>query len=391
MRHWLLALALGAAVALSARPATAAPERGEIGSVERVGGYPSVLARLLVWWAGMSDRLPVDHGVTLYRLEYWTPGERGDLEVASGLVAFPRAPVLRGVVSWQHGTTTERSQTPSAPTPDEGVVASLAFAGRGYLLAAPDYVGLGTSTSLHPYYHLPTTATTVVDLLTAARTLAEERDFAWPEPLFLTGFSQGGHATIAAMRELERRPVPGMRVTAAAPIAGAFDLSGLSFPRALEGEADSSSLYLGYLVASYARIYGQRPDSVLRKPWASSVAGLFDGTHDGQAVQAGLPRNPREMFQPAFLEDVTTGRSHWLLARLRENDLTEWTPSAPVRLYYGSLDVDVSPEEARRQAARWSERGADAVAVDVGPFAHDPSVLEAAPRVRTWFDELSDR
>lgn len=60
-----------------------------------------------------------------------------------------------------------------------------------------------------------------------------------------------------------------------------------------------------------------------------------------------------------------------------------------MRLYYGELDVDVSPEEARAQARRWSERGADARAIDVGPFDHDASVLEAAPRVRNWFDELS--
>jgi hypothetical protein len=60
-----------------------------------------------------------------------------------------------------------------------------------------------------------------------------------------------------------------------------------------------------------------------------------------------------------------------------------------VRLYYGELDVDVSPEEARSQARRWAQRGADARAVDVGPLDHEASVLEAAARVRDWFDELS--
>jgi hypothetical protein len=207
----------------------ASARRGAVKSVERVGGQPGWLAKTLVWWAGMSERLPVEHGTTLYRVEYWTVDPTGDFIPASGLVALPRASVLRGVVSWQHGTTVERTEVPSKPTPDEGVVVALAFAGHGYLLAAPDYLGLGSS--------------------------------------------------------------------------------------------------------------------------------------------------------PA--------RPTWLGERLRENDLGAFMPRAPVCAYYGSLDVDVSPEEARAQARCWAAHGVDARAIDVGAFDHEASVLEAAPLVRAWFDELA--
>lgn len=368
-------------------PATA--RRGDIRSVERIAGYPVWLAQGLVWWSGMSARLPVEHGTTLYRVEYWTRGPAGDTEIASGLVALPRTHALRGVVSWQHGTITERSEVPSKPTPDEGVVAALAFAGHGHLLTAPDYPGLGSSPGRHPYYHADSTAASVVDLLRAARRFAEAEGFTWPDELFLTGFSQGGHATIAALRELEAADEPGLRVTAAAPIAGPFDLSGTSVPRALEGEAPNSSLYLGYLMASYSRVYGEPPDSILLPQYARAVEDLFDGNHGGESIRSALPRDPRAMFQPEFLAEFEARRPNWLADRLRENDLVAFTPRAPVRLYYGALDVDVSPEEARAQARRWSERGADARAVDVGPLDHEASVLEAAPLVRTWFDELA--
>jgi pimeloyl-ACP methyl ester carboxylesterase len=368
-------------------PATA--RRGDVRSVDRVAGYPFWLAKGLVWWSGMSARLPVEHGTTLYRVEYWTQGPAGDKVIASGLVALPRTNELRGVVSWQHGTATERSEVPSKPTPDEGVVASVAFAGHGYLLAAPDYLGLGSSPGRHPYYHTESAAASVVDLLRAARRLAEAEGFAWPEKLFLSGFSQGGHATIAALRELEAADEPGLRVTAAAPIAGPYDLSALSVPRALEGEARSSSLYLGYLIASYSRIYGEPLGSTLLPQYAQAVDELFDGSHGGEAITEALPRDPREMFQPEFLATFEERRQNWLADRLRENDLVAFTPRVPVRLYYGGLDVDVSPEEARAQARRWLERGVDARAIDVGPFDHDASVIEAAPLIRGWFDELS--
>jgi len=367
----------------------AAAQPGEIRSVERVGGQPRWLAKGLVWWSGLSARLPIEHGTRLYRVEYWTRGLTGEPVVASGLVALPRAPTLRGVVSWQHGTITQRSEVPSKPTRGEGVLAALAFAGHGYLLAAPDYLGLGASSGRHPYYDAEVTATSVVDLLRAAQRVARAEGFAWPEALFLTGFSQGGHATIAALRALEAADEPGLRVTAAAPIAGAFDLSGLSFPRALEGEARSSSLYLGYMVASYAHVYGVAIDSILLPEQARAVDVLFDGSHDGETIMATLPRDPRAMFRPEVLADFEAGRSSWLADRLRENDLVAFTPRAPVRLYYGDRDVDVSPEEAHAQARRWTERGADARAVDVGPFEHDPSALEAAILARDWFDTLA--
>jgi hypothetical protein len=366
-----------------------AARRGDLAGLERVGGYPVVVAKLLVWWAGLSERLPVEHGVTLYRVSYWTLGERGGVTRASGLLALPHARSLRGVVSWQHGTIVERSGAPSAPSPDEGVVASLAFGGHGYLLVAPDYAGLGQSLERHPYYVAEVAAANVVDLLRAARTVLASRGLDWPQPLLLSGFSQGGHATLAALRALEEAPEPGLQAAGAAPIAGPYDLSGLSFPRALEGEAPSSSLYLAYLTDAYARAYGEPLGSVLRSPWVERVPSLFDGSHDGSEVAASLPRDPRELFQPEFLDAIGGGRPSWLTRRLRENDLTEFVPRAPVRLYYGSLDVDVSPEESRRHARRLGERGADARAVDVGALDHDASVLEAAPRVREWFDELA--
>lgn len=168
-----------------------------------------------------------------------------------------------------------------------------------------------------------------------------------------------------------------------------FDLSGLSFPRALAGEAVSSSLYLGYLVSSYARVYGETLGEILLPEYAHAMETLFDGVREASEIMAALPRNPREMFQPEFLAGFAAGRPSWLRRRLRENDLVDFTPRAPVRAYYGRRDVDVSPEEARAQARRWVERGADARAVDVGDFDHDGSVLEAAPRVRDWFDALA--
>lgn len=374
-------------VATQLDPARARP--GTASSATPVGGYPGWLLRALIWSQGLAAAIPTQYGVSLYRVEYWTTAPDGRLVRASGLVAFPRTPALRGVVSFQHGTATERTAAPSTPDPSNGVLAAAVFAGHGYLLVAPDYLGLGTSTEPHPYYHAESTANAVVDLLRASRELVAAAGLAWPDALFLAGFSQGGHATLSAQRALEAHPSDGLRVRASASVAGPFDLAGIGFPFALEGRSRFASLYIAWIANSYARIYGMPLDSVIRDPYRSQLPLLFDGAHDGDAVLAALPAQPREMLTPEFLADYDAGRETWFLARLAENSLLDWTPRAPIRLYYGEADVDVAPEEARSAATHLSADGSNVSAIAVGAVDHDGSVLAAVSQLRAWFDELT--
>ncbi len=394
MRSALLAsLLAGVACTPALRIATqldsAQAQPGTVESATPVGGYPGWALRALIWTQGLSSAVPTQYGVSLYRVEYWTTAPGGRLALASGLVAFPRAAELRGVVSFQHGTASERTAAPSTPDPSNGVVAAAAFAGHGYLLVAPDYLGLGTSLEPHPYYHAASTANAVVDLLRASRAVVAAAGFRWPDALFLAGFSQGGHATLAAQRAIETNPGEGLRVRASASVAGPFDLAGIGFPSALEGRSRFASLYIAWIANSYARIYGMPLGSVIRELYQSQLPVLFDGAHGGDAIVAALPPQPRDMLAPGFLADYDAGRETWFLARLAENSLLDWTPRAPIRLYYGDADVDVAPEEARSAATHFAASGGDVRAIAVGAVDHEGSVLAAVPLLRGWFDELA--
>ena len=164
-------------------------QSGGLHSIEPIGGYPKYVLRALIWWQGLSEKIPTENGVSLYRVRYWTQGADGKPIVASGLMAFPRIARLRGVVSFQHGTVSDRVSAPSTPDPETGVLAAAAFAGRGYLLVAPDFIGLGASSIRHPYLHATTEANAVTDLLRAARSAVAASGLAWPKALLLTGFS----------------------------------------------------------------------------------------------------------------------------------------------------------------------------------------------------------
>ena len=264
-----------------------------------------------------------------------------------------------------------------------------AFAGAQYLLVAPDYQGFGATPGPHPFLHADSTAETVIDALRAAHQLADLLGVAWPEKLFLVGASQGGHAALATQRALEQKPIADLAVRATAAAAAPYDLAAISFPVALQGGAKSHRVYLGYLVDTYARIYGRSRSSVLRSPYDERVEVLFDGYHDDNAVSAGLPDRPRLLFRDDFLAAYDAGQRSWLRDALAANSVHDWVPRSPVRLYYGTNDQDVSPSEAIETAGRMSARGAPVEAVCVGALEHEESALSALGAIRTWFDALS--
>jgi hypothetical protein len=209
--------------------------------------------------------------------------------------------------------------------------------------------------------------------------------------LFLTGFSQGGHATFAVQRELEKSRDSQYRVTASAAIAGPFHLREVSFPQALSGASKSGSLYLAYIANSYSHIYGRPLNSLLTAPYVEMVPDLFNGDHTAEHVLAGMPDDPRKLFDHAFLAAYDAGKSHWFLDALAENNVDGWTPSSPVRIYYGDDDVDVLPEEARRATAAMKQRGADVTAISVGACEHNESALRAIPLVLRWFNDMANQ
>ncbi|WP_337185430.1 alpha/beta fold hydrolase, partial [Phenylobacterium sp.] len=268
-------------------------------------------------------------------------------------------------------------------TPDTGgLAAAIVFAGNGYALVAPDYPGLGVSEGRHPYYITDSIIPSITAIIDAVRPFSGVGD----APVFLTGFSQGGWAAMQTLHALEAR---GDRVLAAAPVAGAFDLRNLSLPVAMKGDAASHSLYLAYAAWGQSAYLGHELESVLTPDMADTVDRLFSGASP-QEIQKGLPDKPRDMFNARFLDAFDTGGTHWMLDAFAEASVADFRPRAPVRLYYGAEDKDVSPEESRRLAQRLQQLGADAAAIDVGPVGHDPSMLKAAPLILEWLKELED-
>ncbi|MBS0470787.1 MAG: alpha/beta fold hydrolase [Proteobacteria bacterium] len=342
--------------------------------------YGRVHAQILLWLADVRG-IDIANPVDCYRIVYPSRDGKGRAIRLSGLLALPRGVEPRALVSYQHGTSSDPRAAPSN-LDTEGLAAALVFAGNGYAVLAPDYIGLGVSKPPHPYFVAEDTARAVVDLIAAARRVPGV-----PQSVpILIGFSEGGYASLAAQRALEES---GQSVRGTAAIAGAFNLRKISIPWTLEGRSPQASTYLALWVRGYALRYGHPLHSAFTAHYATLVPELLDTPHTTDQVLAALPTDPRRMFRADLLAAVDGKGSHWLVDALAANEMGDWAPRAPIRLYFGDDDVDVPPADSKATATQLSARGGDVRAIDVGPADHFQSIVLAAPQILDWLKTLT--
>jgi pimeloyl-ACP methyl ester carboxylesterase len=295
-------------------------------------------------------------------------------------------------MSYSHGTVTEKSDVPSNPASEEGLVTGALFATTGALIAMADYLGLGGNAGVHPYVHANSEASAGLDALRAARTLAARQNVGLSDKLFVFGYSQGGQAAMALVKEIEEHATPEFTVTAAAPMSGPYDLYGTA--KTFLGSSSpnlSASIYTVYAMGAYNAIYDFAPslDQLLKPPYDQLASTLVTtGMPFGQ-VASSVAAVPRDMLQPAVLDAVLDDPDSPISAALRANDLYEWAPRTPMRLYYGSLDTDVPPQNALTAAERMRALGAaDVEAMNLGAYTHGGAVMPAFVAAGEWFNAL---
>ena len=360
---------------------------GHVERIEALGDYSAEEAALLLQLAGANASFSVRTGFSLQRVVYRTTGVRGEPTLVSGLVAVPASGAIKGVVSWQHGTNSFRPNSISQPSVPEGVGVAALFASDGYLLVAPDYIGLGVSHDVHPYYHWPSTVETTTDLLSIAARILPALSRAPAFDVYLAGFSQGGGATAALQRTLEAdNPTP-LRVRAAATLAAAFDPAGISLANAIETD---NPFFLAMIVNALAFVHERPLEDVIQAPYARQLPALFDGTHGQADILAHLPPHLTGLLTERFLRDFTQGvrEPAWFYDALEAARTDDYAPQAPLRICFGTRDTIVVPAEAKNAFERMRDAGGRVELHDVGPFTHDDLVVNTLPSVQRWFDEL---
>jgi acetyl esterase/lipase len=342
---------------------------------------------------GISGVFPTNYDVKAYKVIYNTVKWDSTPTTASGLMIVPvNAPCKVPVLSYQHGTITRKSDAPSR-FKSEWYLA-LAAASKGYVGLMPDYLGLGDGPGLHPYQHAHTEATAVIDLIRAMKEVIDTIGSPINDQLFLMGYSQGGHATMAAHQLLQEQFDSTMHVTASVPMSGAYDMSGVMADVMSSDSTYPSPYYLPYLLLGYNQIYHlfTNDSDVMVHPYDSVLPPMFNGTKTGNQIDAVMPAVPKLIMQPAQMDSfINDSINNFFRFRLRENNTYNWIPNSPVKMLYCQGDHSVPYKNSIVAYQHFIQNGATLVdTLDVNPtLDHYPCAQFAILTAVYLFDSLT--
>lgn len=153
---------------------------------------------------GLGAYTPVPHGVSLHRVRYTTQ-DRGEVIEVTGYSAFPDLdePASVPVLLWTHPTLGFSDACSPTAVGLVGAAFPVLFASQGYVVAAPDYIGMNGwgagSDRPHPWAIAEPAALASLDMARATFALQEQLGLAATpdrDRIIAWGASQGGHAAL---------------------------------------------------------------------------------------------------------------------------------------------------------------------------------------------------
>ena len=332
--------------------------------------------------------------VKLYRVTYASviPELSNRPTTASGLLAVPESGTnTMPVISYQHGTVFSKTAVPSRP--DESIETRLMlaqFAGQGYIVVAADYFGKGESSDHDSYLVKASTQQACLDMLLAARSVSSDLKLQWG-PLFLSGWSQGGWATMVFLNKLESVAIP---VTAAATAASPNDLYTI-INHWIHEPSEKDAVFLPDLLAlqlnayaEYYRIPGL-PESAIKPEYLQEARDLYLNKVTWEEGEKKLPTRLADFLQKDFMATSSLGETrYWEILRANEGYL--WRSKTPLRSYYGEAD-EVTPVSIATLPATFQKimGGAETTGVNAGEKAdHRGTFLYSLAEEKKWFDQF---
>lgn len=322
-------------------------------------------------------------GGNAYRVLYRSTGLDSRPIAVSGVIVVPPGPVPPGgrpVIAWAHPTTGVATRCAPSLRPQvfqqiQGLEAMLA---QGFVVAATDYPGLGT-TGAHPYLVGISEGRAVLDSVRAANRLAQagaSRRFA------VWGHSQGGQAVLFA-GELAASYAPELTLAGVAAAAPATDLA-----RLLEDDVASvgGKVLTSFALWSWNKVYGAPLGTVL-DPGARPVVDGIAADCIETALEDVVVADLEQALQRRFLVADVTRIEPWRTL-LAENSPGKSPAGAPVFIVQGSADKVVRPQVTQQFARGLCARGTPVVFEWLKGAGHDPAGKLGAPAAVAW---MADR
>jgi pimeloyl-ACP methyl ester carboxylesterase len=282
----------------------------------------------------------VKNNVKAYKVTYKTTHIDGTEITASGAVILPVSDQPLSMISVQHGTITNDAEAPSNfASNSEAASFGALFGSMGYIIAYPDYIGYGASKDIpHPYEHRASLGSASLDLLRATKELLKgQKAVKWDEKLYLAGYSEGGYATMSLQKRIEEEASAEFNLRASSCGAGAYDKTAFMkeiINNTTHANAGYNRLYL-WVLLTYDRIYKlNKPASYyFKEPWASQITAA-----NGDPLQIQIDKSFNNILTDSFKKALNDGADQDFIKAVADNDVYDWKPKTPTRLFHGTDD-----------------------------------------------------
>ncbi len=284
--------------------------------------------------------LPVNYGINVYEVIYSTLYTDSSEVKASGLLYVPMVKNKNmPLMIYNHGTEICRDRSCDF-TGEQSIC--LAFATDEYIVMTPDYIGLGKGERNQLYLNANYEASASVHMLEASQKLLGLLEVNTSKQLFVSGYSQGGHAAMATTRMLQQQYADRYPVTASAPMSGPYDLENTVY-----NGRNSKYEYPGFLFLMFEAYFESKGElknlgNILNQPYNREVPPLLDGNYPIEEINKLLPDTVFKAFKDSFYLDFVNNTDADFRKYLRSNNVFDWKPEMPMMLCYCDNDEEVT-------------------------------------------------
>jgi alpha-beta hydrolase superfamily lysophospholipase len=361
-RRAAICVAILTVAALTGPPAArAAP--GDVVSSMPIGGAPD--------------------GSAAYRIRYRSTDKDGRPIVVTGAVIVPIGAAPAGgrpVVVWAHGASgiAEGCGLSDKPGLFDQIAGLNALLAAGYVVAAPDYQGLGSVPGPHPILVGTASAHSVLDSVRAARRMAVARA---SNRFALFGESEGAYSVLWAGK-LAARYAPELKLAGVAAAAPPTDIK-----ENLTGGTNAAvrAFLTAYAAESWSKLYGIPLTTVVKPATAKLIGAIARNcvTLDGFALRTKIG-----MMRLAYqLRKVDLAASPRWAALMAQNSVTPAGLTMPLFIAQGSADAVVAPAVTRAFVDRLCARRATVRFLPIDKGDHVSVGKRSAADVVDWIGD----
>lgn len=296
----------------------------------------------------------ISYGAKYYKVTYKSVDAKGALDTLSGLLVVPdNANFTYPTLVYQHGTSDCKTCVPSrfgVSGGEEGQL-GLLFAGLGYVSILPDYVGMGDGRGFQTYVHAATTVSATEDMVNAIRSWVPDNGISINDQLFITGYSQGGYASMAYQESMQEK-YGAKYVTGAAHLSGPYSISGVMRDLILGEDTYFFPAYVPNTVMGMNEVYEfyDHLDEFFRPEYVDDIQSYYDGNLsltnlNSRLIQKLIANTGASvggrLIRQDVLDAIISDPENRVNEILKENDVYKWKPESPTRIFYCKADDQV--------------------------------------------------